>query len=174
MLSPTHQMEHLGGIPFIYETLKELQIIRILNEVYSPHRNWVGLPIGETIAIWICYCLSENDHRMCPLEKWVITKINLLRKLIGFSFSPKCFTDDHLAQILSLLHDSELWNHFESELNRSTLRIYGLNHDNIVRLDMTTVNSNGLVSKDGIIQFGNSKDNSSLPQKKSFFQFLTY
>ena len=172
MLSPTHQIEHIGGIPFIYETLKELQIIRILNEVYSPHRNWVGLPIGETIAVWICYCLSENDHRMCPLEKWVTSKITVLTKLIGFSFSPKCFTDDHLAQVLSLLHDSELWNRFESELNRSTLRIYGLNHDNIVRLDMTTVNSNGLVSENGFIQFGNSKDDPSLPQIKIVLSVL--
>jgi len=172
MITPTHQIEHIGGIPYIFETLKELQIIRILNDVYSPHRNWVGLPIGETIAFWICYCLTENDHRMCPLEKWVTTKKNLLEKLIGSPFSPKCFTDDHLARILSLLHDNELWNRFESELNRSTLRIYGLTNENIVRLDMTTVNSNGIVSENGIIQFGNSKDDSSLPQIKIVLSVL--
>ncbi len=28
MLSLTHQIEHIGGIPFINETLKKLQIIR--------------------------------------------------------------------------------------------------------------------------------------------------
>jgi transposase len=172
MIAPTHQIEHIGGIPYIFETLKELQIIRILNEVYSPHRNWVGLPIGETIAIWICYCLTENDHRMCSLEKWVTTKKNLLEKLIGFQFSPKCFTDDHLARILSLLHNNELWNRFESELNRSTLRIYGLTDENIVRLDMTTVNSNGIIDKNGLIQFGNSKDDASLPQIKIVLSVL--
>lgn len=166
MITPTHHIEHICSIPFIYEILKELQIIRILNDVYSTHRNWTGLPIGETIAIWICYCLTENDHRMCPLENWVSKNNYLLSKLVNFTFSPKCFTDDHLAQIFSLLHDSDLWNQFESELNRSTLRVYGLSEEKIIRLDMTTASSNGLVSEEGIIQFGNSKDDPSRPQIK--------
>jgi len=51
MITPTHHIEHICSIPFVYEILKELQITRILNDVYSTHRNWVGLPIGETIAI---------------------------------------------------------------------------------------------------------------------------
>lgn len=48
-------------------------------------------------------------------------------------------------------------NRFESELNRSTLRIYGLTDENIVRLDMTTVNSNGIIDKNGLIQLATQK-----------------
>jgi transposase len=172
MITPTHLIEHVCGIPFIYEILKELHIIDILNEVYITHRNWTGLPIGETIAIWICYCLTENDHCMCPLEKWVGKNHHLLSKLVKCSFNPKCFTDDHLARVLSILYDSDLWNQFESKLNSSTLRIYGLMDEKVVRVDMTTASSDAIVSEGGLIQFGNSKDDPTRPQIKIVLSVL--
>ena len=81
--------------------------------------------------------MTENDHRMCPLEMWVSKNNFLLSKLVNLKFSPKCFTDDHLAHIFSLLHDSDLCDQFESELNRSTIRVYGLSEEKIVRLHLS-------------------------------------
>lgn len=54
----------------------------------------------------------------------------------------------------------------ESDLNRQTIRVYQLPAD-LVRIDTTTANSYAdVVSEQGLLQFGHSKDDPSRPQLK--------
>jgi len=67
------------------------------------------------------------------------------------------FTDDRLAGVLDKLSDDGKWSDFEARLNRRTLRVYDLERK-VVRLDSTTANGYWEVTKDGLFQFGHSKD----------------
>jgi len=165
MTNPTQKIEELNSIPIILEIIKKMQIIPLLDNVCRLHKNWKGMSIGETIAIWLCYILTQNDHRMCSVEEWVAKKQEILSQYFKQPISPKHFTDDRLARILDFFSDSELWNEFESKLNQSVLRIYDFS-SNYARIDMTTANSGGIVTESGLLQFGHSKDDPNRPQIK--------
>ncbi len=165
MNAPIISIERIGSIPIILQTLKKSGFIELVNEAYPAHKNWEGLPIGETVAIWICYMLTQHDHRMSKVESWIRPRGRILRVFFGRPISSKCFADDRLARILDKFSISEAWNRFEIRFNESFMRVYGIDMDRI-RIDMTTANSGGIVTENGILQFGNSKDDPSRPQVK--------
>ena len=41
------------------------------NHLASPHGNRQGLSYGELAVLLLTYIVSEGDHRICCLEKWV-------------------------------------------------------------------------------------------------------
>lgn len=165
MNAPIISIERIGSIPIILHTLKKSGFIELVNEVYPAHKNWEGLPVGETVAIWICYMLTQHDHRMSKVEGWISTRGRIFRGLFGKPIFTKYFADDRLARILDKFSFSESWNRFEIRFNESFMRVYGVDMDRI-RIDMTTANSGGIVTENGILQFGNSKDDPSRPQVK--------
>jgi transposase len=76
------------------------------------------------------------------------------------------WSDDRLAGVLTLLSDDQRWSTFETSLNRQTLRVYDL-RPRCVRVDGTTASSYGMVTEEGLLQFGHSKDHRpALPQLK--------
>jgi len=165
MSAPVILIEHIGSIPLILNTLQKTGFIDLVNEAFPAHKNWEGLPIGETVAIWICYLLTRNDHRMCKVEGWIRSRGQIFRVFFKKPIFKKYFTDDRLARILDKFSVSEDWNAFEMRFNESFIRVYGIEMDRI-RIDMTTANSGGIVTKDGIIQFGKTKDDPDRPQIK--------
>ena len=165
MSAPVILIEHIGSIPLILNTLQKTGFIDLVNEAFPAHKNWEGLPIGETVAIWICYLLTRNDHRMCKVEGWIRSRGQIFRVFFKKPIFKKYFTDDRLARILDKFSVSEDWNAFEMRFNESFIRVYGIEMDRI-RIDMTTANSGGIVTKDGIIQFGKTNDDPDRPQIK--------
>lgn len=165
MSAPVILIEHIGSIPLILNALQKTGFIDLVNEAFPAHKNWEGLPIGETVAIWICYLLTRNDHRMCKVEGWIRSRGQIFRVFFKKPIFKKYFTDDRLARILDKFSVSEDWNAFEMRFNESFIRVYGIEMDRI-RIDMTTANSGGIVTKDGIIQFGKTKDDPDRPQIK--------
>lgn len=165
MSHPHIQIEELDSLPIILHLLKKMNIIGLINTIFIPHKNWTGLSIGETIGIWLCYIITQQDHRMCSVENWIETKQQILSDFFGHQISPKQFLDDRLARVLDYFSDSEKWNEFESQLNATIIRIYG-DFSDIVRIDMTTANSDGIVTNSGLLQFGHSKDDPTTPQVK--------
>ena len=165
MNAPVITIGHVGSIPLILHTLRITGFIDLLNESFPIHKNWEGLPIGETVAIWICYLLTQHDHRMCKVEGWIRSRIRIFSVFFKRPIFPKYFTDDRLSRILDKFSNSEDWNKFEIKFNESFIRVYGVEMESI-RIDMTTANSGGMVTKDGILQFGNSKDDPTRPQIK--------
>ena len=165
MSAPKITIERIGSIPLILNTIKKSGFIDLVNEEFPPHKNWEGLLIGETVAIWICYLLTRNDHRMCKVEGWIRSRGQIFREFFKKPIFKKYFADDRLARILDKFSVSEDWNTFEMRFNESFIRVYGIDMDRI-RIDMTTANSGGIVTEDGILQFGNSKDDPDRPQIK--------
>ena len=165
MSAPVISIERVGSIPLILNALKKTGFIDLVNEAFPAHKNWEGLPIGETVAVWICYLLTQNDHRMCEVEGWVRSRRQIFRVFFKKPIFKKYFTDDRLARILDKFSVSDDWNTFENRFNESFIRVYGIDVD-CIRIDMTTANSGGIVTEDGIIQFGHSKGDPNRPQVK--------
>ncbi len=165
MSAPKISIERIGSIPLILNTLKKSGFIDLVNEEFPTHKNWEGLPIGETVAIWICYLLTRNDHRMCKVEGWIRPRGQIFREFFKKPIFQKYFSDDRLARILDKFSVSEDWNTFEMRFNETFIRVYGIDMD-LIRIDMTTANSGGIVTEDGILQFGNAKDDPDRPQIK--------
>lgn len=157
--------ERVDDIPVLLNTLQTMNLPKIINKVCPAHGNWSGLQIGETCAVWITHLLSQADHRLSHVQKWAGKHIHTLSLFLGMKVRELDFTDDRLAIILEKLSDDEVWERIESQLNRESLRVY--DPENLtIRIDCTTVNSNCLVTEDGLVQFGRSKDRQDLPQVK--------
>ncbi len=165
MPQPQIQIEELDSLPIILSLLKKMNIINLIDDIFIPHKNWSGLTVGETVGIWLSYIMAHHDHRMCSVENWVEKRQQILSDFFGHPISPKHFTDDRLARILDYFSNSERWNEFESQLNATIIRVYGVFSD-LVRIDMTTANSDGIITKRGLVQFGHSKDDPTTPQIK--------
>ena len=165
MPQPQIQIEELDSLPIILSLLKRMDIIGLIDAIFIPRKNWRGLSVGETIAIWLCYIIAHQDHRMCSVENWVEKRQQILSDFFGHPISPQHFTDDRLARILDYFSNSERWNEFECQLNATIIRVYG-DFSDIVRIDMTTANSDGIVTKSGLLQFCHSKDDPTTPQIK--------
>jgi len=165
MPKPQIQIEELDSLPIILSFLQKMEIISLIDNIFIPHKNWNGLSVGETVAIWLSYIISHHDHRMCSVENWVEKRRQILSNFFGHPISPKHFTDDRLARILDYFSNSERWNEFECQLNATIIRVYGVFSD-LIRIDMTTANSDGIVTENGLVQFGHSKDDPNTPQIK--------
>ena len=158
-------IERIDSSIIVLQTLKDLHIAEIINETIPRHGNWEGLGIGETVCVWITHIQCQGNHCMSHVQKWAWERRNTISAVLGCPISKSDFDDERLAIILEKFHKSKIWEKIEDKLNNSSIRVYGFSPD-IVRLDFTTVNIDGVISKDGLIQFGKSKDDPSRSQVK--------
>ena len=94
----------IDDIPLLYAQLKELGVQQIIDDVITPHGNWSGISLGYVTVVWLCYLLSESDHRLSAVESWVKQHKNLLIALSDqIGLTEKDFTDDRLV-IRSISH----------------------------------------------------------------------
>jgi transposase len=161
------RVERVDDIPVLLATMRRLRIAELLNQHYPAHHLWVGdLTPGEVVCVWLCFLLSEGDHRLYKLQPWAQRNLLTLRACLGKDVRPLDFHDDRLADILTALPQAELWLAFENDLNQHTVRVYDLKASRF-RIDTSTANSHAaVVSEDGLLQFGHSKDHDDLPQLK--------
>jgi len=169
-MTPTpqlHCVEAVDDIPVLLARLRTLQVPQLIDRHFPPHPNWQGpLSRGEVIAVWITFLLSQGDHRLFNLEPWIHQHHLTLQACLGKPVRALDGHDDRLADLLDALARPEPWQAFEHDLNRHTVRVYRLPVD-VCRIDTTTVNTYARVlSEQGLIQFGHSKDRDDLPQLK--------
>lgn len=153
----TVTIEPVDDIPVLLTTMKQMGLPELVDEHFKPHGNWQGLSPGAVMSGWLTYILSEGDHRLNQAEDWVKGRQCVLRALLNKGLQAGDFRDDRLAIGLDLLSDDDRWAAFEGALNQRTLRVYALERG-CVRLDTTSASGYWSVSKDGLFQFGHSKD----------------
>jgi transposase len=110
----------------------------VLDQVIHPHGNRQGASVGWLTAAWLSYILSEVDHRMLVVEHWATQRLDGLSWLIPQPLGAKDFTDDRLADVLSMLSDDVAWEEIERQLGCCLMRVFDLNAG-VVRLDSTAV-----------------------------------
>jgi transposase len=161
------RVERVDDIPVLLATLQRLRLAELLDRHYPAHHLWQGdLTPGEVVCVWLTFLLSEGDHRLYKLQPWAQRNLLTLQACLGKPVRPLDFHDDRLADLLSALPQAERWLALENDLNGQTVRVYDLKASRF-RHDSTTANSHAaVVSEDGLLQFGHSKDNNDLPQLK--------
>lgn len=164
--------ERVDDIPLLLAQIEKMGIPELLETHFEAHGNWVGTGIGWTTAVWMAHILSQGDHRLSWVEKWVGERVETLERSTGELVLATEWSDDRLGIILDLLSEEESWQKFESALNRRTIRVYDLKRER-VRLDSTTASGHWEVTEDGLFQFGHSKDHRpDLPQLKVMLSTL--
>jgi len=83
------------------------------NHLASPHGNRQGLSYGELAVLLLTYIVSEGDHRICCLEKWVWEHQRSLEGITGWSIREKEATDDRCGDLLRILGLSKMLTEME-------------------------------------------------------------
>jgi transposase len=160
-------VETVADLPVIWATLQRINFIDCCDRLFPPPPSWKGpLTVGQVLAVWMLFLVSQQDHCLNHVEPWVENHYHTLSALLGQPARPKAWHDDRLADLLKRLSFAATWETLERDLNRNTIRVYSLPTD-IIRIDTTTANSySQVLSEKGLLQFGHCKDDPTLPQIK--------
>jgi len=90
---------------------------------------------------------------------------NSLRRITGQPIEVLDFDDDGLTRLLRHLSQQNIWDAIEQELRRRCIQVYEWPTE-VVRCDTTTVSGYHTVEEGGVMQFGHSKGDLTLPQLK--------
>lgn len=160
----------LDDLPVIYTIIKSLSIGKTIDNYIKVHGNWQGVLPGAILELWLCYFLSECDHRLSGTEEWARTNIGLLRLLSGNKkLSAKDFSDDKLGTLLDYFSESVYWSSIETAINSKVLGVYRLEQGtelSTFRLDAAPMQMYGKVEQGGLLQYGYHKHHANLPQFK--------
>src|SRR5262245_5930415 len=161
------QVEVVADLPVLWATLGRLDLPATLDRHFPAPINWKGpLTPGEVLAVWLLFLLSQGDHCLNHVQPWVAQHQGCLCALLGKTVLPVHLHDDRLADWLTRLGAGDCFGVLERDLNRQAIRVYQLPADT-VRIDTTTANSYAdVLSEQGLLQFGHSKDAPARPQVK--------
>jgi transposase len=160
-------VEAVADLPVLWAKLQRLDLPATLDRHFPAPAHWKGpLTPGEVLAVWLLFLLSQGDHCLNRVEPWVAQHQGVLSALLGKPVLASAAHDDRLADLLTRLSVSTSFSAVERDLNQQTIRVYRLPTD-LVRIDATTANSYAAVlSEQGLLQFGHSKDDPGRPQFK--------
>src|SRR4051812_33128836 len=161
------RVEVVGDLPVLWATFQRLDLPATLDHHFPAPLHWKGpLTPGEILAIWLLFLVSQGDHCLNHVQPWVAQHQGTLSALLGKTVLPVQAHDDRLADWLTRLGTGTSFSALERDLNQQTLRVYQLPTD-LVRIDATTANSYAeVLSEQGLLQFGHSKDDPERPQFK--------
>src|SRR4051794_32212221 len=161
------RVEVVGDLPILWATLERLDLPATLDRHFPAPLHWKGpLTPGEVLSLWLLFLVSQGDHCLNHVSTWVEQHYGTLSALLGKAVLPVHFHDDRLADCLTRLSAADTFAVLERDLNRQTVRVYQLPTDT-VRIDTTTANSYAdVLSEQGLLQFGHSKDDPDRPQFK--------
>jgi transposase len=160
----------VDDIPLLHKIIGDLGVKAAVDEVLPVHGNWLGSSIGTITQCWLCYILSQCDHRLQNVQGWSCGVIDLLGALEGdLTINELDFTDDKLGILLEKLGESASWSKIEEQINKNSLSVYRLGSVDCVatfRLDAAPMQSHGQVEEGGLLQHGYHKQHADLPQFK--------
>jgi transposase len=158
--NPTSEIKtiRLDCLPLLFAIIEELQAASILDQLIPAHPNWAGeISPGQVVVGWLAFILSTHDHRLNHVEDWVAKRADAYAACLKRPVRGLDFSDDRLAYLLDKLSEARIWSAFETRLNQRIIRVYELQPE-IIRLDPTTVSTYAMVTPEGLLQLGHSKD----------------
>src|SRR3954468_17381622 len=161
------RVEALADLPVLWATFQRLDLPATLDRHFPAPLHWKGpLTPGEVLAVWLLFLVSQGDHCLNHVQPWVAQQQGTLSALLGKRVRPTDAHDDRLADWLTRLGAGAAFSALERDLSQQTIRVYQLPTD-LVRIDTTTANSyTAVLSEQGLLQFGHSKDDPDRPQFK--------
>ncbi|HEV3256061.1 MAG TPA: transposase [Gemmataceae bacterium] len=161
------RVEVVADLPVLWALFQRLDLPATLDRHFPAPPHWKGpLTPGEVLAVWLLFLVSQGDHCVNHVEPWVARHQGVLSALLGKPVLPSHAHDDRLADWLTRLSRGNTFAALERDLNQQTIRVYQLATE-LVRIDATTANSYAdVLSEQGLLQFGHSKDDPDRPQLK--------
>src|SRR6267154_1039610 len=161
------RVEVVADLPVLWATFGRLSLPATLDRHFPTPLHWKGpLTPGEVLAVWLLFLVSQGDHCLNHVQPWVAQHQGTLSALLGKRVLPTDAHDDRLADWLTRLGAGASFSALERDLNQQTIRVYQLPTE-VVRIDTTTANSYAdVLSAQGLLQFGHSKDDPDRPQLK--------
>jgi len=161
------RVEAVADLPVLWAAFQRLDLPATLDRHFPAPLHWKGpLTPGDVLAVWLLFLVSRGDHCLNHVQPWVAQHQGTLCALLGKPVLPTQAHDDRLADWLSRLGAGPSFSALERDLNQQTIRVYQLPTD-VVRIDTTTANSYAdVLSAQGLLQFGHSKDDPDRPQLK--------
>src|SRR5438094_424374 len=95
--------EQINDIPLLLGIMEDMGIRRHIDSQIEQHGNWAGISMGTLVEIWLCYVLTERDHRLVAVREWVEGRRQTFNGLLGIELRETDLTDDRLARALSYL-----------------------------------------------------------------------
>jgi transposase len=124
-----------------------------------------GLRWGWTAVMWLAHILTEGDHRKVAVEVYIKGMHHTLSRLTAQVIQPLDFSDDRLSHLLTHVSKPKYWHQIERDLNDRSIQVHALPQE-VIRCDATTVSGTHEVTAEGLLQFGQSKDDPTRPQIK--------
>jgi len=151
--------QRIDDIPLLLAIMAEMQIQAQIDQEIKPHGLWQGCSVGTMVVVWLSYILTEQDHRLEPVQEWVNRRQSLFNGLLGFELRDTDFTDDRLANVLTMLGLEDSQALIDQRLNQEWITLYELPTE-VTRYDSTTITVYQEPDEDeeGIIGYGHSKD----------------
>jgi transposase len=149
--------ERVDDIPLLLGLMQRLELPRLVDAHVGNHGNQEGLTNGWLVTVWLAFILSAGDHRKSTVRDWAARHQHTLERLLGQPIRATDFTDDRLGIVLRRLSHPAAWHALEGALWQATLLVYDLPLTSI-RLDSTTVAGYHAPTEDGLMQYGQSKD----------------
>jgi len=150
--------EQINDVPLLLGIMTDMGIQALIDDQVQPHGAWQGISIGTLVVIWLCYMLTEQDHRMVMVRDWVAARQQMFNELLGIELRDTDCTDDRLAIVLSTLGKPEVQAALNRALLQNWISVYELPTDT-VRLDSTSVSVYHETEDPlSLLQPGHSKD----------------
>src|SRR3954453_22288516 len=159
------RVEAVADLPVLWATFQRLDLPSTLDRHFPAPTHWKGpLTPGEVLTVWLLFLVSQGDHCLNHVQPGVAQHQGVLSALVGKPVLPTHAHDDRLADWLTRLGRGDAFATLHRDLNKHTVLVYQLPTD-LVRLDATTANSYAdVLSAQGLLQFGHSKDDPDRPQ----------
>jgi len=158
--------ERVDDIPLLIGVMQRLRLPELLDRHLGNHGHHRGLSNGCLATVWLAYILSQGDHRKSTVQNWADRCRETLQRLLGQPIRDVEFNDDRLGIVLRRLSKTADWEALEAALWQSTVDVYALEIAS-VRVDSTTAYGYHTPTDDGIMRYGQSKDERpDLPQLK--------
>lgn len=148
----------IDDVPLLYDQISSLGLQELVDGVVQAHGNWSGLSMGHLLSIWLCYLLSESDHRLSAVEEWASEHELFLCALSGQpELTCKDFTDDRLEIVLDHLSKASCWQQINQALTGKSLEVYDLDDCKTIRLDAAPMQGHQRVAASNLFEHGYSK-----------------
>ena len=159
MTISTVETYRVDDIPLLLAIMAELGIQQEIDREIKPHGLWQGCSVGTIVVIWLCYILTEQDHRLEPVQSWVNSRQRLFNQLLGIELRETDFTDDRLANVLTMLSVEGKQELIAQRLSQDWITMYELPTE-VSRYDSTTIAVYQAADEgeESIIGYGQSKD----------------
>jgi transposase len=160
------QHERVDDLPLLIGFLLKMRLPQLLDRFLGNHHLHEGLSNGHLVVVWIAFILSKGNHCKVSVQDWADTHHETIQTLLGQPVRRQVeFSDDRLTIVLRRFSEVP-WDELEPDLWDATCQVYEIPSD-IVRLDATTSYGYHVITPDGLMQYGHSKDHRpDLPQFK--------